>query len=133
MSDLDFTNKTVLVVGGSSGIGNGIAQSFRQRGADVHVWGTRAAASDYSEEEGSDLHFYPNPASDQIFFTGEGFQNENVEVALYNNMGRQVRNKMILVGQDGSLGLSGLPAGIYILKMNTETGLTQTGKVLIAR
>ena len=52
---LDFTGKTVLVVGGSSGIGNGIAQSFRQLGAQVHVWGTRAQACDYSAQEGSDL------------------------------------------------------------------------------
>ena len=42
---LDFAGKTVLVVGGSSGIGNGIAQAFRARGAGVHVCGTRAAAS----------------------------------------------------------------------------------------
>ena len=48
MSDLDFSGQTVLVVGGSSGIGNGIAQAFRTRGAHVHVWGTRAAASDYA-------------------------------------------------------------------------------------
>ena len=52
---LDFSGKTVLVVGGSSGIGNGIAQAFRQHGALVHVWGTRAAASDYQAEHGSDL------------------------------------------------------------------------------
>ena len=38
---LDFTGKRVLVVGGSSGIGNGMAQAFRARGAQVHVWGTR--------------------------------------------------------------------------------------------
>lgn len=53
--DLDFSCKSVLVVGGSSGIGNGIAQAFRQRGAEVHVWGTRARAADYAGEEGSDL------------------------------------------------------------------------------
>jgi len=53
--DTDFTGKNVLVVGGSSGIGNGIAQAFRQRGARVHVWGTRAAAADYDTAEGSDL------------------------------------------------------------------------------
>ena len=52
---LDFSGKTVLVVGGSSGIGNGIAQAFRRHGAQVHVWGTRASASDYSADEGSDL------------------------------------------------------------------------------
>ncbi|GAN00319.1 dehydrogenases with different specificities [alpha proteobacterium U9-1i] len=52
---MDFTGKNVLVVGGSSGIGNGVAHAFRARGAEVHVWGTRAAASDYKAEEGSDL------------------------------------------------------------------------------
>jgi 3-oxoacyl-[acyl-carrier protein] reductase len=55
MGDLDFTDKNVLVVGGSSGIGNGIAQAFRIRGARVEVTGTRAAASDYADTEGSDL------------------------------------------------------------------------------
>lgn len=52
---LDFTGRTVLVVGGSSGIGNGIARSFLARGATVHVWGTRPSAADYAGERGSDL------------------------------------------------------------------------------
>ena len=52
---LDFTGKTALVVGGSSGIGNATAQAFRKGGAEVHIWGTRAAAADYADEEGSDL------------------------------------------------------------------------------
>ncbi len=52
---LDFTGRTVLVVGGSSGIGNATAQAFRKSGAEVHVWGTRATAADYADEEGSDL------------------------------------------------------------------------------
>lgn len=55
MNDLDFTGKVVLVVGGSSGIGNGIAHGFRERGARVLVWGTRASASDYRAEDGCDL------------------------------------------------------------------------------
>jgi 3-oxoacyl-[acyl-carrier protein] reductase len=53
--DFDTSGKTVLVVGGSSGIGNGIAQAFRARGAVVHVWGTKAAAENYAGVEGSDL------------------------------------------------------------------------------
>ncbi|WP_313053504.1 SDR family NAD(P)-dependent oxidoreductase [Pseudomonas lopnurensis] len=55
MNELDFSGKRVLVVGGSSGIGNGIAQNFRQRGAEVHVWGTRPSAADYADSPGSDL------------------------------------------------------------------------------
>ena len=54
-NELDYAGRTVLVVGGSSGIGNGIAQAFRRHGAQVHVWGTRASAEDYAGDEGSDL------------------------------------------------------------------------------
>jgi len=51
----DFSGQKVLVVGGSSGIGNGIARAFRAQGAAVHVWGTRATAGDYAGTEGSNL------------------------------------------------------------------------------
>jgi 3-oxoacyl-[acyl-carrier protein] reductase len=52
---LDFTGKTILVIGGSSGIGNGIAQKFRDQGGDVFVSGTRANVADYGGEPNSDL------------------------------------------------------------------------------
>lgn len=52
---LDFSGKRVLVIGGSSGIGNGIAQGFRAHGAQVIVTGTRPDEGDYLEAEDSDL------------------------------------------------------------------------------
>lgn len=52
---LDFSGRQVLVVGGSSGIGNATAQAFRAQGAAVRVWGTRASAAAYAGEPGSDL------------------------------------------------------------------------------
>jgi len=55
LQDLRLDGKTALVVGGSSGIGNGIAQRLRAQGAEVHVCGTRASAADYAGEAGSDL------------------------------------------------------------------------------
>ena len=56
MNELDFSGKAVLVVGGSSGIGNGIAHAFAAHGAAAHVWGTRASAEEYENVEGSDLN-----------------------------------------------------------------------------
>jgi 3-oxoacyl-[acyl-carrier protein] reductase len=52
---LDYSGKTVLVIGGSSGIGNGIAHGFSERGAEVHVTGTRHDEGDYLESEDSDF------------------------------------------------------------------------------
>lgn len=52
---LDMSGKTVLVVGGSGGIGNAIAQAMRRQGAEVHVWGRRSHVEDYAGEDGSDL------------------------------------------------------------------------------
>jgi 3-oxoacyl-[acyl-carrier protein] reductase len=53
--NLDFSSQQALVIGGSSGIGNAIAQQFRAHGAAVHVTGTRASARDYAPEDLSDM------------------------------------------------------------------------------
>lgn len=43
----DFTGATVLVTGGTSGIGHAIATAFADAGASVTVTGTRASTADY--------------------------------------------------------------------------------------
>ena len=56
MNEIDFRGKNVLVVGGSSGIGNGIARVFRDHGATVFVSGTRASTADYNkDDDGADF------------------------------------------------------------------------------
>lgn len=48
---LSYKNKTTLVVGGTSGIGNAIAARFRDAGAKVHVWGRRENFDAYGDEK----------------------------------------------------------------------------------
>lgn len=55
MDSIDFTGRRALVIGGSTGIGNAIARRFHRLGAEVHVTGTRAAASDYGADDLSDM------------------------------------------------------------------------------
>lgn len=43
----DFTDRRVLVTGGTSGIGHGVAVAFRAAGAQVIVTGTRPSPADY--------------------------------------------------------------------------------------
>jgi 3-oxoacyl-[acyl-carrier protein] reductase len=46
----DFSDSTVLVTGGTSGIGHAIATAFATAGASVTVTGTRASVNDYDTE-----------------------------------------------------------------------------------
>lgn len=46
----DFTGATVLVTGGTAGIGASIAAAYLEAGAEVIITGTRASASDYETD-----------------------------------------------------------------------------------
>lgn len=46
----DFSGSSVLVTGGTGGLGSGIAEAFREAGADVAVTGTRGSQSDYDDD-----------------------------------------------------------------------------------
>lgn len=46
----DFTGVSVLVTGGTSGIGHAVSSAFADAGASVTVTGTRSAATDYDTD-----------------------------------------------------------------------------------
>jgi 3-oxoacyl-[acyl-carrier protein] reductase len=162
MNELDFSGKQILVIGGSSGIGNGIAQAFRAKGAQVHVCGTRAAASDYSLAEGSQLEgldYIQLDVSDAkaienftpplkrldvlvlaqgavIYRRGEfemtGFRTV-LEVNLISLMACAVRFHAVLTAAKGSLIIVSSTAAYHATKGNPAYNASKTGAVGLTR
>ena len=54
-SKMNFENKNIIVIGGSSGIGRGIASSYIDKGANVCITGTRDKIDDYDEETSENI------------------------------------------------------------------------------
>lgn len=158
---LDFTGRTVLVVGGSSGIGNAMAQLFRASGAEAHVWGTRRSAGDYSAAEGSNLeglhyarvdvsHFSaieaaPTPPKLDVLiccqgtvlykrqeFEDAGFQ-KVVDVNLTSIMACARKFKPLLMASKGSLITVSSTAAYHSTKGNPAYAASKAGAVALTR
>src|SRR5690349_4432962 len=81
----DFTGTTVLITGGTSGIGHATASLFRDAGADVTITGTRAAATDYDADlSGMTYHRLAITDHDSVSALAAGFSRLDV---LVNNAG----------------------------------------------
>src|ERR1700730_16485421 len=162
MNELDFGGKQILVVGGSSGIGNGIAQAFCAKGAPVHVCGTRGSAGHYSRAEGSQLQdldyaqldvSYPKaienfkPPFDRldvlvlaqgavIYRRGEfemaGFR-KVVEVNLMSLMACAGKFHAMLSASKGSLIIVSSTAAYHSTKGNPAYNASKTGAVGLTR
>ena len=53
----DYSGRKVLVVGGTTGIGFGVAQAYREAGAEVAITGQRGSASEYDADYGGYRYF----------------------------------------------------------------------------
>ncbi len=86
----DFSDKTVVITGGSDGLGYGMAQAFQGAGASVHVTGTKPA--DQYDRDYSQLSFHQLDVmhTEQIAAFAESFKEVDV---LVNSVGAVLYKK----------------------------------------
>lgn len=87
----DYSGVSVLVTGGSNGIGHAIARAFAGAGAAVTVTGTRSAAADY-ETDLSGLSYRRLRVEDAAMVGAFVAETGEVDV-LVNNAGNAVRGE----------------------------------------
>lgn len=87
MNDVEFrfAGTSVVVTGGTSGIGHAIARGFAEAGADVTVTGTRPSPSDYSTDLSSFI-FHPLDTTDPASVDAFAASIDELDV-LVNNAG----------------------------------------------
>jgi 3-oxoacyl-[acyl-carrier protein] reductase len=92
--ELKFPGAKVLVVGGSSGIGNAVATAFHDRGADVCITGTRPSPDDYTGEGAvfDGLHYRQLDAADAAAVAALALPFEGLSV-LVNSQGLAARRQ----------------------------------------
>lgn len=110
----DYTGKTVLISGGSSGIGLAIAKAFRAAGADVWITGRQASETDYSADL-ADLTYRQLDMEDADAMTSLISDLPALDV-LVNSAGNTIRNeaayqpdnfeKVIAINLNGTFRLS---------------------------
>lgn len=83
------------------------------------------------------LDAFPNPFQDLINFSYSLITDTRIEISLYNLQGKLIRNGATDLQSygthQGSMDVSDLPAGIYLLHLQTEDGLVDQKKILKAR
>lgn len=85
-ASFDYSGTKVLVTGGTSGIGHGIASAFANAGAEVTITGTRTSASDYPDVDLSYFHFHTLDVTDTEAVKAFGAALPGLDI-LVNNAG----------------------------------------------
>ena len=158
----DYSGKTVLVVGGSSVIGNATAQAYREQGATVHIWGTRASADDYAGEDQSNLeglHYGQFDVSDQaaiaayepefeqldivvlcqgiVLYKRQEFEMDGfrkvLEVNLMSVMALAMKFQPLLAASKGNLVIVSSVAAFHATKGNPAYNASKTGAYGLTR
>lgn len=128
----DLTNATVLITGGSSGIGQGLAQEFLKAGSTVIITGRSEPALKESQAKHPGLHFYVNDASkvlDREMLSQWVIKNHPKVNILINNAGIQRKGPLVQEPEDWSIRQSeiaiNIEAPVHLMQLLTPHFLKQ--------
>jgi hypothetical protein len=95
---------------------------------DLMEFDVRGATGIDDKSDGQ-FRIYPNPADNSLFIElSRSVQKLNLEI--YSMTGQLLLSKMFQNTGNAELDVTGLTSGIYILKVNTETGICNTRVVI---
>ncbi|MDG2471755.1 MAG: SDR family NAD(P)-dependent oxidoreductase [Pseudomonadales bacterium] len=100
----DFSNATVLVTGGSNGIGLACAQAYRSAGAKVVITGRKASAHDY-ENDLEDMDYRQLDIQDRSALTALADSLDSLDI-LINNAGGTQADEWSDTGFDQSIDIN---------------------------
>ena len=69
--------------------------------------------------EVEDLHYWPNPARDQVHIQNLPNGTSGWEASIFNTQGQQLHNRTL---EDGQIKLSELPVGPYFILLQSKNG-----------
>jgi hypothetical protein len=82
-------------------------------------------------ECGQSLQVYPNPAKGTVTFAYHGAGNKPVLIYITDIMGKRVARFEMNSTEKVTWNTSGIPAGVYLYKLQAEDIVINTGKVII--
>ncbi len=124
--DLSGCGKFWLSVTGDKVQGN-IAEGIQEQNYEVFRQSLAECAAISSAEEPGlpDIRVFPNPTSGELYLNGMEPE-AAIDYAVYNLSGQILGQGKISAGSSPSLSLNGLPAALYVLRL-------QTGKAILTK
>ncbi|MDP2189311.1 MAG: S8 family serine peptidase [Sphingobacteriaceae bacterium] len=80
--------------------------------------------------EAAGIRLYPNPSDGQVFLDLSAFPENQIHLAIYNAIGQEVRQEVVLSGAVHTLDLQGFAQGLYFVRLLVD-GKQYVGSVLM--
>lgn len=73
------------------------------------------------------VSLYPNPATESLYLSLPASAQEPLEISIFSPSGQEIR-RFLAHSASASVGVSGLPAGVYSLRARTRAGGVYVGR-----